>query len=132
MGAESKIAECFSKDAPGAADFTAFQNTMNAKLKAAGDTGMERNIPTGVPLASESTTSMAGLKIPGMAPDQAEKFAQMMANRPPITTKAEVTKITVKSIPASEFAPPAGFTQQAIPSHPTMAPSQPHAHSLPE
>jgi len=145
MGTESKIVECFAKGAPGAKDFAAFQRVMNAKLTAAGEAGMAREIPTGVPMASETTTNMAGLTIPGMPPDQAKKFAQMMANRPPIVTKSVVMKISSKSIADSEFVPPPGYTQQAVPSRmgqpasgspsPMMkaAPgAQPSSKSLPE
>jgi hypothetical protein len=142
MGTESKIVECFSKDAPGAKDFANFQTVMNNKLRAAGEAGMAREIPTGVPMASDTTTNMSGLTIPGMAPEQAKKFAQMMANRPPIVTKSTVTKITMKSIPDSDFAPPPGYTLQKIPSRmappasagtpPSGGSAQPPARSLPE
>jgi len=116
MGTESKIVECFAKSAPGAKDFASFQRVMNKKLTDAGEGGMAREIPTGVPVASETTTNMAGLTIPGMPPDQAKKFSQMMANRPPIVTKSKVTKISTQTIPDSEFMPPAGYTLQAVPS----------------
>jgi hypothetical protein len=143
MGTESKIVECFAKKAPGAQDFAGFQKQMNAKLQAAGEGAMARDIPVGVPMVSETTTNMAGLKIPGMSPDQAEKFSKMMASRPPIVSKSVVTKITVKKIAESEFAPPAGYTRRELRSRTSAPPAsgsapsdgqsgRPPTHSLPE
>jgi Domain of unknown function (DUF4412) len=138
MGTRSEIIECFSTSAPGAADFSAFQKEMIRKLKGTKAAAMVEDVPNGVPLASQSTTSMKGLTIPGMSPDQAEKLTKMMANRPPIVTKTTVTKITTKSLPDSDFAPPAGYTKQAPPQmRPPSAGKPPAgggpaAHSLPE
>ncbi|MBF6568068.1 MAG: DUF4412 domain-containing protein [Candidatus Binataceae bacterium] len=137
MGTQSNITECFSKSAPGAAEFAAFQKQMVRKLQGTGAAAMVNNVPTGVPLASESTTSMKGLTIPGMPPDQAQKLSQMMASRPPITSKTTVTKISTRSIPDSEFAAPAGYTKQTPQTAPPAVSSSgrsgnPSAHSLPE
>jgi hypothetical protein len=138
MGTHSDIVECFSKNAPGADDFAAFQKEMVRKLKGTGAAAMVEDVPNGVPLASESTTSMKGLTIPGMPPDQAQKLAQMIANRPPIVTKTTVTKITTRALADSEFAPPAGYTKQAMPTMPgpgagaPPAGGGPPARSLPE
>ncbi len=142
MGTHSDIVECFSTSAPGADDFAAFQKEMIRKLKGTSAAAMVEDVPNGVPLSAESTTSMKGLTIPGMPPDQAQKLAQMMANRPPIVTKTTVTKIITKSLADSEFAPPAGYTKQALPQMPAPgagAPpasggnsGAPSAHSLPE
>jgi hypothetical protein len=143
MGTHSDIVECFSTSAPGAHEFVAFQKAMVKKLKGTSAASMVADVPTGVPLASQSTTSMKGLTIPGMNPEQADKLAKMMANRPPIVTKTTVTKITTKSLSESEFAPPAGYTKQPMPQMPRMgAGAPPHAssgtsggppaHSLPE
>jgi hypothetical protein len=142
MGTHSDIVECFSKSAPGANDFEAFQKAMVGKLKGTGAAAMVEDVPNGVPLTSQSTTSMKGLTIPGMAPDQAQKLAQMMANRPPIVTRTTVTKITTKSLPDADFVPPAGYTRQAMqppqgsgagaPPASGSSGGGPAAHSLPE
>lgn len=137
MGTHSDIVECFSNSAPGADDFSAFQKAMVNKLKGTSAAAMVQDVPGGVPLSSQSTTSMKGLTIPGMPPDQAQKLAQIMANRPPIVTKTTVTKITTKSLSDSEFAPPAGYTKQAMPmpgagTPPRASGGAPPAHSLPE
>lgn len=138
MGTHSDIVECFSKSAPGADEFAAFQKEMVRKLKGTGAASMVEDVPNGVPLASESTTSMKGLTIPGMPPEQAQKLAQMIANRPPIVTKTTVTKITTRTLADSEFAPPAGYTRQAMPTMPSAgagappASGGPPARSLPE
>jgi hypothetical protein len=137
MGTQSNITECFSKSAPGAAEFAAFQRRMVKKLQGTGAAAMVDNVPAGVPLASESITSMKGLTIPGMPPDQAQKLAQMMASRPPIISKTTVTKISTRSIPDSEFAVPAGYTKQVAqmppaPAAPSGSSGNPPAHSLPE
>jgi len=139
MGTHSDIVECFSTSAPGAADFTGFQKAMVAKLKGTEAAAMVQDVPEGVPLASQSTTSMKGLTLPGMSPEQAAKLAKMVANRPPIVNKMVATKITVKTLPDSEFAPPAGYSKRemaaagARPGAPRRpAGGGPPAHSLPE
>src|SRR5579875_325224 len=141
MGTHSDIVECFSTSTPGADDFTGFQKAMAEKLKGTSAAAMVAGVPNGVPLSSQSTTSMKGLTIPGMPPEQAAKLAQMMANRPPVVTRTVVTKITTKSLGDDEFAPPPGYTKQQMPTRMPMphAPSSsgsgsgaPSAHSLPE
>jgi hypothetical protein len=142
MGTHSDIVECFSTSAPGAGDFTGFQKAMVDKLKGTSAAAMVEDVPNGVPLYSQSTTSMKGLVIPGMPPEQAAKLAQMMANRPPVVTKTVVTKITTRSLAANEFGVPAGYTKQEIPTQMPRAPGPsgggssggggPSAHSLPE
>ncbi|MGH7905936.1 MAG: DUF4412 domain-containing protein [Candidatus Binataceae bacterium] len=139
MGTESKIVECFSKDAPGAKEFTSFQKAMAAKLKGTHAASMVADIPAGVPMASVTTTNMAGLKIPGMAPDKAKAFAKMMAKRPPVVTKSHVTKISMRKLSPDTFAVPAGYTlRQPRAPHAAAGPSgngsmnKPASHSLPE
>ena len=104
---------CFSKSAPGAADFTAFQKAMAEKLK--GSTGAASSIPNGVPLEVTSTSKMTSFNMPGMSADQAAKIKDMLAKRPPVTNKTIVTKVTVQEIAASDFTIPAGYQQQQMP-----------------
>lgn len=105
---------CFSKTAPGAADFTAFQKAMAAKLK--GGTSATANIPDGVPLEVTSTSKMTSFNMPGMSPDQAAKIKDMLAKRPPVTNKTVVSKVTIQDIAASDFTVPAGYEKQEMPS----------------
>lgn len=105
---------CFSSSAPGAADFTAFQKVMAAKLK--GDNGAKGNIPSGVPLEVTSTSKMTSFNMPGISADQATKIKDMLSKRPPVTNKTVVTKVSVQDIAESDFAVPNGYEKQDMPS----------------
>jgi Domain of unknown function (DUF4412) len=109
-----KVVGCFSSSAPGAADFTAFQKGMAAKLK--GDSTAKDNIPGGLPLEVTSTTKMTSFNMPGISSEQAAKIKDMLAKRPPVTNKTVVTKVTVQEIAAADFAIPAGYKKQEMPS----------------
>jgi hypothetical protein len=108
------VVGCFSKSAPGAADFTAFQKQMADKLK--GGNGSKANIPGGVPLEVTSTSKMTSFSMPGISADQAAKIKDMLAKRPPVTNKTVVNKVTVQDIAESDFAIPAGYQKQEMPS----------------
>jgi hypothetical protein len=108
------VVGCFSKSAPGAADFTAFQKQMADKLK--GGNGTKANIPGGVPLEVTSTSKMTSFSMPGISADQAAKIKDMLAKRPPVTNKTVVNKVTVQDIAESDFAIPAGYQKQEMPS----------------
>jgi hypothetical protein len=105
------VVSCVSTSAPGAAEFTSFQKKMTAKLK---DTqfAMPANLPDGIPLEQDTTTKMNVMNMPNLPPQAAEQLKKQFANRPPIVTKIEVTKVEAKQIAASEFEPPAGFTKR--------------------
>ncbi len=121
MSGDFTIKECFSQNAPGSAEFTAFQKSMASKLKASGAATISATseMPDGVPLSSDSTMKMGKVQqIPGMSADQAAKISQMMANRPPIVTKTTVTKIVAQNLPADTFTVPTGFTRKDLPSGP--------------
>ncbi|MDO8433432.1 MAG: DUF4412 domain-containing protein [Candidatus Binatus sp.] len=120
MAGDYTIKECFSKNAPGASEYSAFQKNMTSKLKASGaaPAGMGADMPDGVPLASDSTMKMGNMQIPGMSAEQAAKINQMMANRPPVVTKTVVTKIAAQNLPDDTFAVPAGFTKKELPQGP--------------
>jgi uncharacterized membrane protein YgcG len=109
--------ECFSIDAPGVAEYSAFQKNMVSKLKASGAAlaGSTSDMPEGVPLASDATMKVGALNIPGMSPDQAAKIKAMMANRPPVMTKTVVTKIATQKLADDTFTIPAGFTKKELP-----------------
>src|SRR5262249_16776866 len=112
MAGEYSIKECFSKDAPGAAEFAAFQKAVASKLKSVGGAPASSNeIPDGVPLASDSTTKMGRISLPGLPPERAAKINEMMAKRPPVTTKTVVTKIESQHLSDDSFVVPAGYTK---------------------
>jgi hypothetical protein len=102
---------CVSTKAPGAVAFSAFQKNMIAKLKTA-QPGLPSSVPDGIPLAEDTTTQMAIMNFGNLAPDMAAKLKAQLANRPPVVTKAEVTKVEEKKIEASEFAIPADYTKR--------------------
>jgi len=115
MAGDYTVKECFSKDAPGAKEFSAFERKMAAKLEAESGGG---EVPEGVPLALDASTKMGSVSIPGMAPDQAAKINQMMKNRPPVQTSTIVQKIEVQNLASDLFTVPAGFTKRELPAGP--------------
>jgi hypothetical protein len=102
---------CVSSKAPGAADYTKFQKAMMAKLKDTNIT-MPPNLPEGIPLVEDVTTTMGAINMPNLPPGAAEQLKKQFANRPPVVTKTEVTKVESKKIAASEFEIPAGYTKR--------------------
>lgn len=121
-GSQYSVVGCFSTAAPGAANFTAFQKAMAAKLPG----GSPSSIPDGVPLQVISTAKMTSLNLPGITADQAAKFKDTLAKRPPVVNKTVVTKVGVEDIAAADFTVPAGYQKQEMPaSGPTiMSPPQ--------
>ena len=65
-----------------------------------------------MPLAQETTTRMGEINIPNMPPEAAAKLKEQYANRPPVVSKTEVTKIVEQKIPDDTFAVPAGYTKR--------------------
>ncbi|MGC2441761.1 hypothetical protein [Candidatus Binatus sp.] len=120
MAGDYTVKECFSTTAPGAEEFAAFEKHMAAKLKEAGTTTANGEIPGGVPLALDSTMKMGKVNIPGMAPEQAAKINEMMAKRPPVSTSTVVEKIESKKLADADFAVPAGFTKRDLPAPNSM------------
>ena len=105
---------CFSADAPGAAAYGAFTKALAKKFEDAGMAKTSGNQPDGVPLELDTTTRLTNFNIPGMPPEQAEKLRQMMANRPPTTTKSVTTSIKTADLSTDTFAVPAGYTERKI------------------
>jgi len=114
MGSEYSVVGCFSPSAPGAADFTAFQKAMAAKVHGPGGEA-KTGVPNGVPLEVTSTTKMTSFSMPGMTPDQAAKIKDMLSKRPPVTNKTEVTKVSSEAIAASTFSIPSDYQKQEMP-----------------
>ena len=70
---EYSATACYSKDAPGAAEFNAFETAMLEKLKSGGIGEMEaKSIPEGIPLAIHSTTKITNLSLPSLPPEQTD------------------------------------------------------------
>jgi hypothetical protein len=110
---EFSTTACFSKEAPGAADYVAFQKAAAQKLKLASVEASE-NIPDGVPLETHSSRKITGFSMPGLPPAQAKMLGEMMAKRPPVISDSQVTKISSQSLPADTFAIPKGFTEREM------------------
>jgi hypothetical protein len=116
MTGDYTVKECFSTDAPGAQEFAAFEQKMADKLKAAGNSQANGEVPGGVPLALDSSMKMGKLNLPaGMSPDQAAKINEMMAKRPPVVTSTLVEKIEARKLADSDFAIPSGFAKRELP-----------------
>jgi hypothetical protein len=114
MMGEFSAKGCFAADAPGAGEYAAFTKAMAKKFEAAGMAKTTGNQPDGVPMVLETTTKLTNFNIPGMPPEQAERLKQMMANRPPTTSKSTTTSIKTADLPASTFEVPAGYTERKI------------------
>jgi len=102
---------CVSTKAPGAAEFSAFQKNMLAKLKDS-QPGLPTSVPDGIPLAEDTSTQMVIMNFGNLSPEMAQKLKAQLANRPPMVTKSEVTKVEEKKIDAGEFTIPADYTKR--------------------
>ena len=122
---EFKVVYCVSNQAPGAAEYTKFQKGMMDKLKDS-QLSMPTNMPDGIPLMQDNTTRMSISNMPNLPPQAAEQLKKQFANRPPIVTKTEVTKIEIRKIADSEFQPPTGYTKHEAMAHPDV--SNMHRH----
>lgn len=111
MMGDFDVTSCISKSAPGAKEFAAFEKGMEQKLKGT-SIAMPSNIPDGVPLAQETTTKMGDINIPNMPPEAAAKLKEQYANRPPVVSKTEVTKIAEQKLPDDTFTVPSGYTKR--------------------
>lgn len=94
---EMLVSGCFSTSAPGAANFTAFQKTMSAKVKGT-LMALMSDAPDGIPLKIDTTIKQ-----------------KTGAGHPPIITHMIVTKVTEQDLPASTFLPPKDYAQQQMP-----------------
>jgi uncharacterized protein DUF4412 len=111
-GNSVSMSGCFSDSAPGATDYSNFQQEMAEKVKGTPMANMGQ-IPPGVPLRLKITTTM-GNPPPGTPPDQAKNLRQMLAHRQ-FVTDTTVSKISARSLPADSFQVPAGYQQRPLP-----------------
>lgn len=115
-GADLTVNGCFSTTAPGAESFTAFQRTMEEKVKGT-PLALMSDAPAGIPLKVETTL----------------KFK--VGNRPPTKTQMTVASISTKDLPADTFEAPKDYTRQQMPmgggmgAHPMPAPGSAPANS---
>jgi hypothetical protein len=103
---------CYSKKAPGAVEYAAFQKAAALKLKSQNAGESSGVLPEGVPLATHSVRKITGFTMPGMPPEQAKRIAEMMAKRPPVVSDTTVTKISSEDLPADTFTVPADYTKR--------------------
>jgi hypothetical protein len=102
---------CVSNTAPGAADFNTFQKAAMAKFKG-NHSEMLASAPDGIPLVQDTVTTFNVENMPNMPAEAVEKLKSQFANRGPIMSKTEVTKIAAQKIAATEFDIPAGYTKR--------------------
>ena len=100
---EMTVTGCFSTSAPGAANFTAFQKTMTAKVKGT-PMALMSDTPAGIPLKIDTS------------------LKQKTGGHQPIVTHMTVTKVTEQDLPADTFLPPKGYTKQQMPMMGMMGP----------
>lgn len=111
MMGDYTVISCISSSAPGAKEFATFEKGMQDKLKGS-QFAMPSNLPDGVPLAQDMTTTMNATNMPNLPPEAAAKLKEQLANRPPVVSKTEVTKIVTQKLPDDTFAVPAGYTKR--------------------
>jgi hypothetical protein len=121
MMGDYTITGCFTKEAPGAAEYTAFDQTLASKLKG---TAMETEgaRPEGVPLVLNSLTKMDPSTMPGLTPER----AKMIANHPNMTSTTHTTNVKVADLPADTFTVPSGYTKRELPKQ-----TAPSTHPMP-
>jgi hypothetical protein len=107
---EVYVTTCISSEAPGAAEFTTFQNNLRAKLAAVSSPTMPARLPDGIPLAQSTITRMSG-GITNMSPQVAANLRKPAAGRA-LVIKTEVTSVRAEKIPDSEFEIPSGYTRR--------------------
>ncbi len=110
MMGDYTVTGCFSKSAPGAADYTAFDKALESKLKG---TPMETEgpRPEGVPLVLNSKTKLDTSLMPGLSPER----AKAIASHPNMTSNTRTASVKVANLPADTFSVPAGYTKRELP-----------------
>jgi hypothetical protein len=120
MRGDFTMTECLSTEAPGAAEWAAYQKMFSEKTKGAQlDSGGE--IPDGIPLESNSSLKLGTATIPGMSAEQTAQFHKMLANRPPNVMKTAVTKVVVEKLSPDTFEVPKDYTKRELPAMPSMS-----------
>ena len=110
MGSSYTMVACFSKEAPGAAEYAAFYKKLMAKMGVT----MPAGSPEGIALATETETKAGNVAMPGVPPEVAKKIAEAQAKAGPRVSRVQVTSVKTQVLPADAFAVPAGYTKQNI------------------
>jgi Domain of unknown function (DUF4412) len=111
-GNSVNMSGCFSDSAPGASDYSNFQQQMATKVKGTTMANMGE-IPHGVPLRLKITTMMSNPPA-GISSNQTNNPGQMMAHRQ-FVSDTTVSKISTQSLPADSFKVPSGYQKQQLP-----------------
>lgn len=126
---EYTVKACFSSDAPGAAEYSAFDHLLALKLKNSAMATMKSPPPKGIPLLMNTTTKINSFSIPGVTPEQAKMIGRMMANRPPAVTNTIATSIKEQTLPPDTFEVPSNYTRKEFEMPAMAAPHHPAAGS---
>jgi hypothetical protein len=131
MSGEYTTTQCFSKSAPGAAEYAAYQHALLDKMKTI-EPAMNVKAPDGIPVASDSTITPERRR--GTEARQ-ESGSNPGAAHPPKLIHTQVTKIEKQDLPASTFAVPPDYKKVALgvpPEHGAAnAPQSPGAEASP-
>lgn len=109
--------DCISTEAPGASDFSGFENRLMAKLKESRPE-IRTSLPEGLPLIEETTIQMNAhdpANFTQMPREMAERLKAQLANRPPLVTRTEVTKVEARKVEVAEFEIPRGYARSEQP-----------------
>ena len=115
---EVKSLTCFSKDAPGAAEASAFFRRMAEKV---GPKDNKTFPPEGIVLSEESTITPMMPNVANLPPEAKKKLEEAQAKQKPISTKVVVTSIKSESIPADAWVIPKDYKNQPMPVAPQGA-----------
>jgi hypothetical protein len=110
-GSDVSSVLCIAKNAPGAAEASAFYRKMTEKMTGKTPSG---SMPQGISVSDQATIKINALTIPGLPPEMAKKIAEAQAKQVPRTTKSEVTSIKTMSIAPTEFTVPEGYSVRKI------------------
>ncbi len=124
MMGDYSVTGCFSKEAPGAAEYIAFDKVLAAKFKGT-PMQTEGTRPEGVPLVLKITTKMDPKMMPNLPPERAkdvEKHPNMVQN-------TRTTSVKVVNLPADTFTVPAGYTKREMKMGGALPPGHPQLPS---
>jgi Domain of unknown function (DUF4412) len=103
---------CVAKDAPGAAEASAFYRKMAEKMSGKKTTDA---LPQGIPVAEETKVHTHAMSVPGMSSEMAAKIAAAQASMG--ARKSEITSVKSVDVASSEFEVPTGYTKRTLEPH---------------
>ena len=101
---------CFSKDAPGATEYSAFYKQFGERIRGGPDSG----VPAGIPLTLETTVKMTGVSIPGISPEQERALSEIASKQPAVVSSVKITSIKTGALPVTAFAIPEGYAIERL------------------